>query len=141
MRQHAVQERRFILQRQLKLLFNHQFAAQVAQRKMNITAADAHRKVVPGFGFHHQPHRRTATTPRLLDFRFLHQMGFQQLTNNFGNTGGGQLRKSGKVNTRHRAKLINETINRPCVGLLDLINMAWLTVRYHRKLPYFRASK
>lgn len=51
----------------------------------------------------------------------------------------GQLRKSGKVDTRHRAKLINQAIYRAGIGLLYLIDMAWLTVRH--RLPLFSRSK
>lgn len=44
---------------------------------------------------------------------------------------GAQLRKSGKVDTRYRAELINQAIHGARIGLLYLIDMAWLTIRYH----------
>jgi hypothetical protein len=98
---------------------------------VDLAAADAHREIVPGFGFHHQP---TADAPAawLLDFRLLNQMRFQHFADDFGDAGRGQLRKAREVDARYRAKLINQAINRARVGLLNLIDMAWLTVRYHR---------
>jgi hypothetical protein len=68
-------------------------------------------------------------------------MRFEHFANNLGDTGGRKLRKARKVDTRHRAELINQAVNRPCVSLLNLINMPRLTFCYHRRLPYFRASK
>jgi hypothetical protein len=88
-------------------------------------------QIVPGLGFHHQPHRRTPAAAGLLDFRLLNQMRFQHFADNFGDAGGRQLRKSGEVDTRYRAKLINQAIHRARIGLLNLIDMAWLTIRYH----------
>jgi hypothetical protein len=41
------------------------------------------------------------------------------------------LRKAREVDARYRAKLINQAINRARIGLLNLIDMAWLTIRYH----------
>ncbi|STS90500.1 Uncharacterised protein [Klebsiella variicola] len=98
---------------------------------MDFAAADAHRKIVPGLGFYHQPHRRAATAAGLLDLRLLHQMRFQHLADNLGDAGGSQLRKSGEVDTRYRAELINQAIHGARIGLLNLIDMAWLTIRYH----------
>ncbi len=98
---------------------------------MDLAAADAHRQIVPGFGFHHQSYRRTATATGLLDLRLLHQMRFQHFADDFGDTGGRQLRKSGEVDTRNRAELINQAIYSARIGLLNLIDMAWLTIRYH----------
>ena len=96
---------------------------------------------MPGFGFHHQPNGRTATTARLLNFCFLYQVSFEHLTHNLGDTGGCQLRKTRKIDARDRPKLINQAIYCTCIGLLNLINMPWLTISNHHVLPYFRASK
>lgn len=96
---------------------------------------------MPGLGFHHQPDRWTATASRLLNLRLLNQMGFQHFADDFGDTGGCQLCQARKINTRNRTKLINQAINRARVGLLNLINMPWLTISNHLVLPYFRASK
>ena len=133
----AVQEWGLIFQRQFKLLFHHQLTAEVTQRQMDNAPADAHGQIVPGFRFDHKPYGWTTTATRFLNLRFLNEVGFQQFTNNFSDTGRSQLRKSGKVDTRNRAELINKAIYRPCIGLLDLIDMPWLTVRYHRKTPLF----
>ena len=127
----ARQERLFVLERQLELLLNHQFAAEIAQRKVNFTAADSHGEIVPGLGLDHQPDAGTPAAPRLLDFRLLNQMRFEHFTHDFCNAGRRQLRKTGEVDARHRAKLINQAIYCSCIGLLYLIDMAWLTVRYH----------
>jgi hypothetical protein len=68
-------------------------------------------------------------------------MRFQHFANNLGDTGRGQLRKSGEINARNRAELINQAVYRSCVRLFYLINVPWLTIGYHHCLPYFRASK
>ncbi|MNL34751.1 hypothetical protein D3C87_1567390 [compost metagenome] len=92
---------------------------------------------MPGFCLHHQAYRRTATAAGFLNFRLLNQMGFQHFTYNFGNTGWRQLSQTRKIDTRDRAKLINQAIHRARVGLLNLINMSWLTISNHRLHPYF----
>jgi hypothetical protein len=58
-------------------------------------------------------------------------MRFQHFADDFGNAGRRQLRKTREVDARHRAKLINQAIYCARIGLLYLIDMAWLTVRYH----------
>jgi hypothetical protein len=141
MRENSVQEGLIDIERQLQTVFNHQLAAQIAQSEENFTAADSQRQVVPRLSFHHQPHRRAATAARLLNFGLLNQVCFQHFTNNFGNTGRCQLCQARKIDTRNRTKLINQAINRASVGLLNLINMPWLTISNHLVLPYFRASK
>ena len=78
-----------------------------------------------------QPHRRPPAAAGLLNFGLLHQVRFQHFADNFGDAGGRQLRKSGEVDTRYRAELINQAIDGARIGLLDLIDMAWLTIRYH----------
>jgi hypothetical protein len=50
---------------------------------------------------------------------------------------GRQLRQAREIDARHRAKLINQAINRACIGLLNLINMPWLTISNHLVLPLF----
>ena len=136
---HLKRQLGFQLQRQL--LFHHQLAAEIAQCKVDFTPADAQREVVPGFGFHHQPHRRTAAAARLLNFRLLHQMRFEHFSYDLGDTGRCQLRKAGKIDARDRPKLINQAIYRTRIGLLNLIDMPRLTISNHHVLPYFRASK
>ena len=59
-------------------------------------------------------------------------MRFQHFADDFSDTGRRELREAREVDARHRAKLINQAINCARVGLLYLIDMAWLTVRYHR---------
>ncbi len=68
----------------------------------------------------------TAGRPRLPapDFRLLNQMRFEHFTHDFCNAGRRQLRKTGEVDARHRAKLINQAIYCSCIGLLYLIDMA-----------------
>ena len=98
---------------------------------MDLTAADAHRQIVPCLGLHHQPHRRAAAAAGLLDLGLLNQMRFQHFADDFGDAGRRQLRKSGKVDTRYRAELINQAIHGARIGLLYLIDIAWFTIRYH----------
>ncbi|SSW86909.1 Uncharacterised protein [Klebsiella pneumoniae] len=141
MRNNRVEERFLSVERQIKTVFHHQLAAEIAQRKEDLPPADPQRQVVPGFRLHHQPDCRTATAARLLNFRLLNQVRFQHLADNLGNTGGCQLCQARKIDTRNRTKLINQAIHRASVGLLNLINMPWLTISDHLVLPYFRASK
>ena len=51
-------------------------------------------------------------------------MRFQHFADDFGDAGRRQLRKSGKVDTRYRAELINQAIHGARIGLLYLIDMA-----------------
>ncbi|STU78977.1 Uncharacterised protein [Klebsiella pneumoniae subsp. ozaenae] len=44
---------------------------------------------------------------------------------------GASCANRGKVDTRYRAELINQAIHGALIGLLYLIDMAWLTIRYH----------
>ena len=139
--QNGIEEWLLCIERELQPVFHHQLAAEVAQREEDFPAANSQRQVVPGFRFHHQPYRRTATAARLLNFCLLNQMGFQHFADNLGNTGGCQLCQARKIDTRNRTQLINQAINGARVGLLDLIDMPWLTISNHLVLPYFRASK
>ncbi len=114
---------------QRDLLFKHQFAAEVAQRQRELSLMNAGGEKVPGDGIKNQSYRRTSAAAGILKLRLLHQMGFQHFTNDFGDAGGRQLRKAGKLDTGYRAKSVDQTIDHACVGLFDLVNMARLTVR------------
>ena len=108
---------------------------------MNITATNTDGKIMPGFGFNLQADSGSTSAADFLNFRLLNQVRFQHLADNLGNTGGCQLCQARKIDTRNRTKLINQAINGARVGLLDLIDMPWLTISNHLVLPYFRASK
>ena len=120
-RDNTRQQRRFIVERQFKTVFHDQLAAEIAQGEKDFSTTDAKGQIVPGFGFHHQPHCRASATPRFFNFQFLDQMRFQHFTHNLRDTGGCQLRKTRKINTRYRSRLINQPINGARIGLLYLI--------------------